>query len=167
MEKIIANSWTRVIYYPIQDRVHASKEPNQRLVDDTLLGLLEDLHAHIHLVMFTMEGQLTLVESDRDQRLERGINESGLIGRDYGKTFKGYYFDLLSLTVKTKPGTKKNTLAFLQPYIEGLIIAYFIKNPSGASNWEHSFRHPNGRIIATTSLPSSIINFPQIEIQLS
>jgi hypothetical protein len=167
MEKIIANSWTRVIHYPIQDRVHASNEPNQRLVDDTLRGLLDDLHTHLHHVMLTMEGQLTLVESDRAQRLERGINENGLIGRDYGKTFKGYYFDLLTVTVKTKPGTKKKTHAFLKPYIEGVIIAYFIKNPSVASNWEYSFRHPNGRIIATTSSPASIINFPQIEIHVS
>lgn len=167
MAKPIVNTWTSVIRYPTQDPVDTSNDPNQKLVNETLLRLLNDLKPNLEPLIQSLDVKLSLVQSDRSPRLERGINESGLIRPDYGKPFTGYYFDSLQVTVKTQPGTKKQTIKFLESYLEGLIIAYFVQHPSVASNWEHSFRNPNRARIPTTSSPSSIINFPSIEIEVA
>ena len=166
MAKTIANTWTSVIRYPTKDPVVETKDSNQKLVDETLLRLLNDLKLNLEPLIQSLDVKLSLVQSDRSRRLERGINESGLIGPDYGKPFTGYYFDSLHVTVKTQPGTKKQTIVFLESYLEGLVIAYFVQHPSVASNWENSFRNPNRARIPTTSSPSTIINFPSIEIEV-
>ena len=106
MAKPIANTWTGIIHYPTQDPTHSSNDPNQKLVDETLLRLLNDLKPNLEPLIQSLEVKLSLVQSDRSRRLERGINESGLIGPDYGKLFTGYYFDSLHVTVKTQPETK-------------------------------------------------------------
>jgi hypothetical protein len=167
MAKPNANTWTSVIRYPTQDPVDETKDSTQKLVDETLLQLLNDLKPNLEPLIQSLEVKLSLVHSDRSPRLERGINESGLIRPDYGKPFPGYYFDSLHVTVKTQPGTKKQTIKFLESYLEGLIIAYFVKHPSAASNWENSFRNPNLVRFPTTSSPSTFINFPSIEIEVA
>jgi hypothetical protein len=166
MAKPNANTWTSVIRYPNQDPVDETKDSTQKLVDETLLRLLNDLKPNLEPLIQSLDAKLSLVQSDRSPRLERGINESGLIRPDYGKPFPGYYFNSIQVTVKTQPGTKKQTIVFLESYLEGLIVAYFVQHPSVASNWENSFRNPNRSRIATTSSPSSIINFPSIEIDV-
>jgi hypothetical protein len=138
----------------------------ERTLIDKLFRLLNDLKPNLEPLIQSLDAKLSLVQSDHSPRLERGINESGLIRPDYGKPFTGYYFDSLHVTVKTQPVTKKQTIVFLESYLEGLIIAYFVQHPSVASNWENSFRNPNRSRIATTSSPSSIINFPSIEIDV-
>lgn len=167
MAKPIVKTWTGVLRYPNKATVQGSDEPNQKLIDDTLLGLLHDLQPHLKGLMQRCDFTLNLVESDRSRRLERGINESGLIAPDFGKTFTGVYFESLQVTLKTPKGTKKKTIAFLQPYVEGLIMTFFMKHPSIASNWEHNFRNPNAGRIATTSSPSTMINFPIIALKVS
>ena len=167
MAKPIVKTWTGVMRYPSKAPVRPSDEPNQKLIDDTLIGLLHDLQAHLKGLLHLCDLTLNLVESDRNRRLERGINESGLIAPDYGKTFTGIYFESLQVTLKTPKGTKKKTIAFLQLYVEGLIMTYFMKHPRVASNWENSFRNPNGGRIATTSSPSTMINFPSIALKVS
>jgi hypothetical protein len=166
MAKPNANTWTSVIRYPTQDPVDETNDSTQKLVDETLLGLLNDLKPNLEPLIQSLDAKLSLLQSDRSPRLERGINESGLIRPDYGKPFPGYYFNSIQVTVKTQPGTKKQTIVFLESYLEGLIVAYFVQHPSVASNWENSFRNPNRSRIATTSSPSSIINFPSIEIDV-
>jgi|GEM_PF-3466325 len=167
MAKPIVKTWTGVIRYPSKAPVRASHEPNHKLIDDTLLGLLNDLQVNLKTLMHRCDLTLTLVESDRSRRLERGINESGLIAPDFGKTFTGVYFESLQVTLKTPKETKKKTIAFLQPYVEGLIMTYFMRHPSVASNWENSFRNPNTGRIATTASPSTMINFPSIALKVS
>ena len=167
MAKPSANSWTSIIHYPHQEPVDTSNDPNQKLVDETLFRLLNDLKPNLEPLIQSLDAKLSLVQSDRNPRLERGINESGLIRPDYGKPFPGYYFDSLQVTVKTQPGTKKQTIVFLESYLEGLIIAYFVKHPSAASNWENSFRNQKGPRIGSTASPSTMINFPSIEIHLT
>ncbi len=167
MAKPIVKTWTGVIRYPSKAAVRASDEPNQKLIDDTLFVLLNDLQTHLKDLMHRCDLTMNLVESDRSRRLERGINESGLIAPDFGKTFTGIYFESLQLNLKTPKGTKKKTIAFLQAYVEGLIMTYFMKHPSVASNWEHNFRNPNAGRISTTSSPSTMINFPSIALKVS
>jgi len=167
MAKPSANSWTGIIHYPHQEPVDETKDSNQKLVDETLLHLLNDLKPNLEPLIQSLDVKLSLLHSDRSPRLERGINESGLIRPDYGKPFTGYYFDSLHVTVKTQPGTKKQTIKFLESYLEGLIIAYFVQYPSVASNWENSFRNQKGPRIGSTASPSTMINFPSIEIHLT
>jgi hypothetical protein len=167
MAKPSANSWAGIIHYPHQEPVDTSNDPNQKLVDETLLQLLNDLKPNLEPLIQSLDVKLNLLQSDRSPRLERGINESGLIRPDYGNPFTGYYFDSLHVTVKTQPGTKNQTIKFLDSYLEGLIIAYFLKHPSAASNWENSFRNQNQVRFPTTSSPSTFINFPSIEIEVA
>jgi hypothetical protein len=87
------------------------------------------------------------------------------MGRDFGKAFSGHYFESLSLHIHTKKQTLEKTKEILKLYVEGLVIEYFIQHPSEYSNWEFSFRNRKGHRIATGLSPSTIINFPFIQIK--
>lgn len=164
---IVDQTWTGVLKVPSKSKQHPSSDPLQKLVDETLRGLRDDLLPYLTTTVKSFEAQLTLVKRDRSVRLSRGINEEGMISRDFGKSFTGYYFESLKLQLKTPKGTKKKLIAFLHLYVEGLVIQYFINHPSEVSNWENSYRNQNGSRISSTASPSTMINFPAIEIHLT
>jgi hypothetical protein len=141
------------------------KDKEQKIVNDTVASLGAFLHPFLKTFIKDFEISLRFIQDSTNPRLERGMNEDGIMGRDFGKAFSGQYFDTLSVTIHTPTKTLDKTKEFLKLYVEGLVIEYFIQHPSEYSNWEFSFRNRKGHRIATGQSPATIINFPFIQIK--
>jgi hypothetical protein len=156
-------TWNGV--YPVVSNTLV-KDKEQKIVNDTVASLVAFLQPFLQSVVSDYEINLNLVQDETNPRLARGMNEEGRMGRDFGKSFTGKYFEALSLNIHTKKQTLEKTKEFLTLYVEGLVIDYFIQNPSEYSNWEFSYRNRKGHRIATTQSPATIINYPYINITL-
>jgi len=142
------------------------KDKEQKMVNDTVASLVEFLQPFLKTFIKDFEISLRFIQDSTNPRLERGMNEDGIMGRDFGKVFSGQYFDTLSVTIHTPTKTLDQTKEFMKLYVEGLVIDYFIQHPSEYSNWELSYRNRKGHRIATGQSPATIINFPLINISM-
>ena len=151
--------------YPVRSEALVT-DKEQKIVNDTVASLIAFLQPYLQVVIQGLDVNLTFIQQSTNPRLERGINEEGMMGRDFGKSFSGRYFDTLGMTIHTPPKTSKKLKEFIPLYVEGLVIDYFIQHPSEYSNWEFSYRNRQGHRIATGRSPATIINFPLINITM-
>ena len=161
-KQLVKPTWIGV--YPVLLKTLV-KDKEQKMVNDTVASLVAFLQPFLKTFIKDFEVSLRFIQDSTNPRLERGMNEDGIMGRDFGKAFSGQYFESLSLNIHTKKQTLEKTKEFLKLYVEGLVIEYFIQHPSEYSNWEFSFRNRKGHRIATGQSPATIINFPFIQIK--
>jgi len=143
-------------------------DQHQTIVQKTAEAMIFFLNEYTLEMIPYLEVELTLKQGHHDERLARGMNEEGLIPPDFGKEFVGYYFKDLIVQVKVDQAMDEETKTFITRYVEGLMITYFLQNPSEYSNWEFHHRH-RSTAIQSSHHPSSAalkINFPQIRIVL-
>ena len=161
-KQLVKPNWIGV--YPVLSKALV-KDKEQKIVNDTVASLVVFLQPFIQPIVKDFEVSLRFIQDSTNHRLERGMNEDGIMNCDFGKAFYGQYFDTLGITIHTPPTTRDKTKEFMKLYVEGLVIDYFIQHPSEYSNWELSYRNRKGHRIATGQSPASIINFPFIQIK--
>lgn len=112
----------------------------------------------------SIEVFLSIRKSPFSERLQRGMNEMGIIAPDFGKDFQGVFFDHLEIHLKTTGTLTQSKQEFLEKYTKGLIRNHFIEHPTTYSNWELSHHNPKA---STRNHASSSVNFPPLKVNLT
>jgi hypothetical protein len=139
---------------------------------DEKLQLVHDqadmIHAYIKSQFYKyghlIEVVLTLRHSNTDERLNRFLDEPGLIAPEYGKKFLGLYFQKIKIEMYPL-NEMKGFIETIKKQFDALIVKYFIENPSAYSNWEFSLRNPKPVKTYKGIQTAVIVNFPLIEFE--
>ncbi len=154
----LANSKLQTIEPPVSAQDYTS------IVQNEAIAVHQCLDKHLSFILDKLEIQIDLKEGDSSERLARGINELGLIKPDFGKPFKNLFYDRIQVSLKFKKINKESKSEFVERYVTGLIIQYFMDHPSEYSNWE--FNERNRKAAMHPLMTARKVNFPNIVINL-
>ncbi len=134
------------------------------IVQNEAISIKKHLRKFLSPIIDTFDIQLSLKEGEKSERLSRGINEIGLIKPDFGKPFYHLFYEDIQIILNVKKEVKIDGNEFMERYITGLIMDYFIQHPSDFSNWELNQR--NRKASGHANMPARHINFPKIQLHL-
>jgi hypothetical protein len=143
-----------------------SNDIEQTIVNKEVYAITQYLKKELEVFDVVFEMILTLKQGYRDPRLERGINELGIISPDFGKEFTGLYFQMLELKSDLSGKKHKQKRDFLEPYLESLMKKYWINHITPYSNWEFNFQNKYAPQPKNGLSTSHFVNFPGIKVEL-
>lgn len=167
MKVLPEKTWIGVSHTKITNQEVVSKDPEQTVVNQEAKAIALYLKKELEVFDLGVEIILTLKQGYRDSRLERGINELGIIGPDFGKEFTGRYFQTLELKSDLSGKKNKQKRDFLEPYLESLMKKYWINHVTPYSNWEFNHENKFGPKPKNDLSTSFFINFPWFKIDLN
>ncbi len=167
MKVLPEKTWIGVSHTKITNQEVVSNDPEQTLVNQEAKAIALYLKKELEVFDVGIEIIITLKQGYRDPRLERGINELGIIGPDFGKEFTGRYFQTLELKSDLSGKKNKQKQDFLEPYLDFLMKKYWIKHLTPYSNWEFNYQNKFGPRPKNDLSTSYFINFPEVKTKLS
>ena len=166
MKVLPEKTWIGVSHTRITSQEVVTKDPEQTIVNQEVDSIAHYLKKELAVFNVLIEITLTLKQGYRDSRLERGINELGIISPDFGKEFIGRYYQNLELKSDLSGKKNKQKRDFLEPYLEFLMKKYWINHVTAYSNWEFNHVNKFGPKAKNDLSTSFFINFPGIKILL-
>ena len=147
---------------PDSSEIAIAKDEYASIVQQQATAIIESLRALKIDNVVNLTCQLLLKRGQKDIRLQRGINEIGLIIPDFGKPFLGLYYQRMVIVItfnKTTPSEKK---LIIQDKITAFMKSYWMNQPTAYSNWE--FNQENRQRLRTHNglQTARYINFPEI-----
>ncbi len=167
MKVLPEKTWLGVSHTKITNQDVVSTNPEQTIVNQEARAIAQYLQKEIEVFDVEIEITLTLKQGYRDPRLERGINELGIIGPDFGKEFTGRYYQTLELKSDLSGKKNKQKRDFLELYFESLMKKYWINHVTPYSNWEFNHQNKFGPKPKNDLSTYFFINFPEVKIILS
>jgi hypothetical protein len=167
MKLLPEKTWIGVSHTKITNREVDSTNPEQTIVSQEASAIAQYLQKELEVFDVGIEIKLTFRQGYRDPRLERGINELGIIGPDFGKEFTGRYYQTLELTSDLSGKKNKQKRDFLEPYLESLMKKYWINHVTPYSNWEFNHQNKFGPKPKNDLSTSYFVNFPEVKITMS
>ncbi len=159
-------TWIGVSHTKTMNQEVVTKDPEQTIVNQEVKAIAQYLKKELEVFDVGIEITLTFKQGYRDSRLERGINELGIIGPDFGKEFTGRYFQMLELKSDLSGKKHKQKRDFLEPYLESLMKKYWINHITPYSNWEFNFQNKYAPQPKNGLSTSHLVNFPGIKVEL-
>ncbi len=166
MKVLPEKTWIGVSHTKTMNHEVVTKDPEQTNVNQEAGAIAQYLQKELEVFDVGIEITLTLKQGYKDPRLERGINELGIIGPDFGKEFTGRYYQTLELTSDLSGKKNKQKRDFLEPYLESLMKKYWINHVTPYSNWEFNHQNKFGPKPKNDLSTSFFINFPFILIKI-
>jgi hypothetical protein len=163
MKVLPEKTWIGVNHTRITSQEVVSNDPEQIIVNHEVDAIAQYLKKELEVFDVGIEITLTLKQGYRDPRLERGINELGIIGPDFGKEFTGQYFQTLEIKSDLSGKKNKQKRDFLKPYLESLLKKYWINHVTPYSNWEFNYENKFGPRSKNDLSTSYFINFPEVK----
>ena len=167
MKVLPEKTWIGVSHTKIRSQDFVSKDPEQTIVNQEARAIAQYLQKELEVFDVGIEFTLTLKQGYRDPRLERGINELGIIDPDFGKEFTGRYYQTLEIKSDLSGKKNKQKRDFLEPYLESLMKKYWINHVTPYSNWEFNHQNKFGPKAKNDLSTSYFVNFPEVKIILS
>ncbi len=167
MNKMIVDKFTQKRWLGVESSLDKgfkqSDEAQQALVNQTVLEFVHYLKLFLpNLKDYKCE--LYLHQDRYDSSLERGINECGLFGPDYGKEYLGMYFAKIIILIRLISPMKRSEENKLESEIINRTIKYWTYNVTPYSNWEFSHKADNPTPLKERNRTAQIVNFPYIEV---
>jgi len=167
MKVLPEKTWIGVSHTKIRSQDFVSKDPEQTIVNQEARAIAQYFQKELEVFDVGIEFTLTLKQGYRDPRLERGINELGIIDPDFGKEFTGRYYQTLELKSDLSGKKNKQKREFLEPYLESLMKKYWINHVTPYSNWEFNHQNKFGPKPKNDLSTSYFVNLPEVKIILS
>ena len=167
MKVLPEKTWIGVSYTKVNSLEVVSNNPEQNIVNHEVDAIAQYIKKELEVFDVGIEITLTLKQGYRDPRLERGINELGIIEPDFGKEFAGRYFQTLEFKSDFSGKKNKQKRDFLEPYLESLMKKYWINHVTPYSNWEFNHQNKFGPKAKNDLSTSYFVNFPEVKIILS
>lgn len=167
MKVLPEKTWIGVSHTNLTNQEVDSTNPEQTIVNQEARAIAQYLQKELEVIDVGVEITLTFKQGYRDPRLERGINELGIIGPDFGKEFTGRYYQTLELKSDLSGKKNKQKRDFLEPYLESLMKKYWINHVTPYSNWEFNHQNKFGPKAKNDLSTSFFINFPGIIIKIN
>jgi hypothetical protein len=143
----------------------AFSDINLQHVHEQAMLIYEELKRQFTNLEISFDIELTLRKAATDPRLQRGINERGLIAPDFGKPYKGLYFQKVLLQLHSLNRRSQDERQSIEKTLQALLVQYWIDHPSDYSNWELSYRNPRPVKSFNGIKTAMTINFPLIEVE--
>jgi hypothetical protein len=147
---------------PVSSDITIAKEENASLVQQKATDIIEFLKPlHIENVV-QITCQLLLKRGQKDMRLQRGINEGGILMPDFGKPFLGLYFQRMVIVITFIEDVSTDKKITIQDNVTASMKLYWMNQPTAYSNWE--FNQENRQRLRTHNglQTARYINFPEI-----
>jgi hypothetical protein len=157
------NSWFGEASTELEIKNLRFENTYHQAAQEKAIELLTLLKKNLITGVASIEVFLSIRKSPFSERLQRGINEMGIIAPDFGKDFLGAFFDHLEIHLTTSGELTQSKQEFLVKYTKGLIRNHFIEQPTAYSNWELSHHNPKA---SSRNHASGRVNFPAINIDV-